>query len=161
MNVAQALRRLHLQARHEPDEATLLALLVDLLSQLDPQECRAVIRHSYWRLPEIPTGILEEATGGADALLAAAGRGPIEGECSRCGQPLRALTRDQHPPPVCRPCTAVPSTDQGRRREPVVRAPPTAWEYEPPPVPHRSSEVTVLLADRRRWAEDYPDNVVA
>ncbi|WP_370326136.1 hypothetical protein [Euzebya sp.] len=155
MDLTRAIRGLHLHLAHTAaDDADTAALIRRSLDGLDVVEQRAVIRHAYWRMPEVPTTALRMAVGSDDALRALAGRGPVVGSCRRCGRVLRARTRDAvdlDPPRRCAECrTPGPS---GR----LDRRPGFGWEFQPVATWRPADVPPAALAARRRWAEQYPD----
>jgi hypothetical protein len=156
MDTATAIRRLQLHARYaEEDVGQLTDLLGTLLDELDDDERRAVLRHAYWRMPEVPTAALVAVGGGAGPLRRAVGRGPVIGTCAACGRVLRALVRDDVDLVASGPCTGC----RTRRSRPTAdRARPGfTWEFGGQPQPWRPTPLPRAAAGRRRWAEDYPD----
>lgn len=155
MDVTTAIRRLQLHATYtDDDDDGLAVLLVTMLDRLGAVEGRAVIRHAYWRMPDIATSVLRQAVGGDRHLRELAGRGPVIATCSDCGRGIRASDRDAIESagtccPVCR----------GRGPGAANETTPAAfgWEFERPPQPWRAPHVrSPLVTQSRRWAEDYP-----
>lgn len=161
MDVTTVIRRLHLQTAHGEDEGAVAADLAAMLGGLDEAGRAAVVRHAYWRMPDVPTAVLRDAVGGAavggaavegDARLRSlAGRGPVTGSCRRCTRVLRAGDRDAvdaDPPPLCASCAAVPVIPADRRRRTA------AWEFVDAPIPW-AADVPPSAAGPRAWAERY------
>jgi hypothetical protein len=169
MDVCTVIRRLQLHSAHgdgDPDEVA--AALAEMLTTLDEDSRRAVVRHAYWRMPDVPTGALQRALGDDMTLRALAGRGPAVGTCRRCGRVVRARDRDGadelgDAAQVCTTCATVPPAVGGSRRSPH-RA--TAWEFEGTPSvsalrdgsgdPAGAPTDGVGSVAMRRWAEHYP-----
>jgi hypothetical protein len=153
---ATAIRRLQLHASYVDDDVgELTAVLRDLLAQLDEDDARALLRHAYWRMPDVPTDALRRAGGGDDLLRRAAGRGPVVGSCPRCGRVVRARSRDDVDLPPSRPCAEC--RVQAPPARPGARRAGFGWEFTAPPEPWRPRPVARLTEGVRRWADDYPD----
>ncbi len=161
MDTAIAIRRLHLQAAFlDADTPDVTRLLRELLAQLEPLEQRALVRHAYWRMPEVPTGALRQAVDGDGPLRDLAGRGPVVGTCERCDRVLRALSRDdvdREGPGRCAACRTRPASDGGLPGPVAPVQPGFGWEFEERPVPWRPVPVRSAAAGVRRWAEHYPE----
>jgi hypothetical protein len=154
MDIARAIRRLQLHAAYVDDQPPELAeLLRGLLQDLDPLEQRALLRHAYWRMPEVSTAALRLAAGGDDLLLAMAGRGPVTGSCRSCGRIVRARDRDDDDGGEdhcagCQPTRVTP--------RPAGGAAAPDWEFTATPTPWQPSSIRLAAGARRVWAEHYP-----
>ncbi|MGI9018979.1 MAG: hypothetical protein ACR2HR_18070 [Euzebya sp.] len=167
MDFVTALRRLHLHAMYtEGDSQDTAQLLAEIMEHLDPEEQRSVIRHAYWRMPEVSTMALHLAVGSEQQLRHLAGRGPITGTCPHCGQVARARSRDaldSGDPTPCGQCTG----STGHTAPPGGAAGDTSaagfvWEFQDPPQPWRSHVIPRATVRRKRtWAEHYPSQDVA
>lgn len=156
MDVTRAIRRLQLHVTYADDDTGGLAAVISgIIDVLEPIEARAVIRHAYWRMPEVPSDALSQAVGGPPRLQQLAGRGPVIGCCLRCGRGIRAYDRDTTDlvgNEECATCTA-----SGSRRPGRITSTEFEWEFERPPQPWQLQEVCQPIVGRsRRWAEDYP-----
>ncbi len=133
------------------------AALRGALAPLDEVERAAALRHTYWHGWDVPTDVLADLAGGAAALRAVAGRGPVVGCCRDCGRVVRAAHRDEvgaaDRPVRCPTCHTRPAGRRTAPRHPP--RPPTSWELEAPPRPHAVRPAADLAAGRRLWGEDY------
>lgn len=156
MDTATAIRRLELHTRYVDDDVGGVALvLTDLLAALGEDERRAVLRHAYWRMPDVPTSALQAVGGGEEALRCTVGRGPVVGSCPRCTRVIRARSRDDVDVPASTPCAEC-RAGPTRARPGRLRRPGFTWEFDAAPRPWRPTSVTQVVAGERRWAEHYP-----
>lgn len=160
MDVTRAIRRIHLHSAHcDEDSAQLAQEIAELLAGLPPVDRRAVVRHAYWRMPDVPTTALRLAVGGGSALRALAGRGPVIGGCIRCGRVLRARDRDLLDEEVPRTCAGCATDAEDGAGGSAPSRPRTlagfGWEFQTTPQPWRP-RADPLTATARHWAEHYP-----
>ena len=132
-------------------------LVRELLGQRGPVEQRALVRHAYWRMPEVPTEALWHALEGEERLRDLAGRGPVTGSCERCHRVVRARSRADVDGDTSGPCTACRVEGPRVTRSQGPTGTGFGWEFEERPAPWHPLPVRRATAGVRRWAEDYPE----